>query len=77
MATSWSARSPTTLDDGVTLVGRPRIRDAAAYVASTASNRSPSPSAIACWRRLDSWPPGISWSYTRPVGLGSPDSKGA
>src|SRR5271166_1779987 len=31
---------------------------------------------MACCRRFDSWPPGISWLYTRPVGAGSPDSKG-
>ena len=31
---------------------------------------------MACWRRFDSWPPGISWWYTRPVGPGSPDSNG-
>ena len=47
---------------GVTLTMWPRIRSAAAYMSSTCSNFSPSPSAIACWRRLDSWPPGISWT---------------
>ena len=30
-------------------------------MASICSNRSPSPSAMACWRRFDSCPPGISW----------------
>ena len=40
---------------------RPRMSLAAAYMSSTCSNFSPSPSAIACWRRLESWPPGISW----------------
>ncbi len=76
-ATRCSARSPTTFDDGVTLTMWPRMRSAAAYMSSICSNFSPSPSAIACWRRLDSCPPGISWVYTRPVGAGSPDSKGA
>ncbi len=59
-ATRCSARSPTTLDDGVTLTMLPRILFAAAYMSSICSNFSPSPSEIACWRRLDSWPPGIS-----------------
>ena len=61
-ATRCRARSPTTLELGVTLTSRPRMRSAAAYIRSTCSNRSPRPSAIACWRRLDSCPPGISWS---------------
>ncbi|CPU64677.1 Uncharacterised protein [Mycobacteroides abscessus] len=47
-ATRCSARSPTTFDDGVTFTSRPRIRSAAAYIASICSNRSPRPSAIAC-----------------------------
>ena len=59
--TSASARSPTTLDDGVTLTRLPRMRFAAAYMFSMSSKRSPRPRAIACWRRFDSWPPGISW----------------
>ena len=59
--TRCSARSPTTFDDGVTFTSRPSIRSAAAYRSSICSNRSPRPSAMACWRRLDSWPPGISW----------------
>ena len=58
--TRCSARSPTTFDDGVTLTMLPRMSLAAAYMSSICSNFSPSPSAIACWRRLDSWPPGIS-----------------
>ena len=60
-ATRCRARSPTTLDDGVTLTTLPRMSLAAAYMSSTCSNFSPRPSAIACWRRLESWPPGISW----------------
>ena len=60
-ATRASARSPTTLEDGVTLTTLPRMSLAAAYMSSTCSNFSPRPSAIACWRRLESWPPGISW----------------
>ena len=60
-ATRCSARSPTTLDDGVTLTMLPRMSLAAAYMSSICSNFSPRPSAIACWRRLESWPPGISW----------------
>ena len=36
-------------------------RLAAAYMSSMSSKRSPRPRAMACWRRLDSWPPGISW----------------
>ena len=28
----------------------------------SARTSRPGPSAIACWRRFDSWPPGISWS---------------
>ena len=56
-----SARSPTTLLDGVTLTMLPRMSLAAAYMSSICSNFSPSPRAIACCRRLDSWPPGISW----------------
>ena len=59
--TSASARSPTTFDEGVTFTTLPRIRLAAAYMSSICSNFSPSPSATACWRRLESWPPGISW----------------
>ena len=59
--TSASARSPTTLELGVTLTMLPRMRFAAAYMSSIDSNRSPRPRAIACWRRLDSCPPGISW----------------
>ena len=55
------ARSPTTLDEGVTLTRLPRIRLAAVYMSSMSSKRSPSPRAMACWRRLDSCPPGISW----------------
>ena len=35
-------------------------RFAAAYMSSTSSKSSARPSAFACWRRLDSWPPGIS-----------------
>ena len=50
--TSASARSPTTLDDGVTLTTLPRMRLAAAYMSSISSNRSPRPRAMACWRRL-------------------------
>ena len=34
---------------------------AGVVASSISSNRSPSPSAMACWRRFDSWPPGISW----------------
>ena len=60
-ATRCSARSPTTLDDGVTLTTLPRMSFAAAYMSSICSNFSPSPSATACWRRFDSCPPGISW----------------
>ncbi len=60
-ATRCSARSPTTFDDGVTLTMLPRRSLAAAYMSSICSNFSPSPSATACWRRLESWPPGISW----------------
>ena len=71
------ARSPTTLELGVTFTMLPRIRFAAAYMSSMASKRSPSPRAMACWRRFESWPPGISWVYTRPVGEARPDSKGA
>jgi hypothetical protein len=47
-ATSCRARSPTTLELGVTLVGRPRMRFAAAYISSICSKRSPRPSATAC-----------------------------
>ena len=64
------ARSPTTFDDGVTFGTRPRMRLAAAYMSSMSSKSSARPSAIACWRRFESWPPGISWWYTRPVGPG-------
>jgi hypothetical protein len=59
--TSASARSPTTFEDGVTLTMLPRILLAAAYMSSIASNLSPRPSEIACCRRFDSCPPGISW----------------
>ena len=59
-AASASARSPTTFDDGVTFGRRPRMSLAAAYRSSMSSKRSPRPSAIACWRRFESWPPGIS-----------------
>ncbi len=54
------ARSPTTFDDGVTFGGRPSITLAAAYRSSIFSKWSARPRAMACWRRLDSWPPGIS-----------------
>ena len=70
------ARSPTTFDDGVTFGTRPRIWFAAAYMSSMSSKSSARPNAIACGRRFESWPPGISWWYTRPVGPGSPDSNG-
>ena len=53
-------QSSSTFDEGVTFVGRPSMRLAAAYQSSMTSKRSPSPSAIACWRRFESWPPGIS-----------------
>ncbi len=76
-ATRCSARSPTTFELGVTLTTLPRMSLAAAYMSSICSNFSPRPSAIACWRRLDSCPPGISCVYTRPVGDGSPLSNGA
>jgi len=59
-ATSASARSPITFEDGVTFGTRPRMSFAAAYMSSICSNFSPRPSAIACWRRFESWPPGIS-----------------
>ena len=75
--TRCSARSPTTLEDGVTFTRRPRIRSAAAYIASISSKRSPRPSATAWVRRLESCPPGISWWYTRPVGEARPASNGA
>lgn len=52
--TRWSARSPTTFDEGVTFTSRPRMRSAAAYIASIASKRSPRPSATAWVRRLES-----------------------
>ncbi len=59
--TRCRARSPTTLEEGVTFTRRPSIRSAAAYMASMSSKRSPSPSAMAWVRRLESCPPGISW----------------
>ena len=58
-------------------MGRPRTELHAAYALSTSSKRPPSPSAIACWRKLDSCPPGISWRYTVPVGDRRPASNGA
>ena len=48
------------------------MRSAAAYMSSMSSKSSARPSAIACWRRFESCPPGISWWYTRPVGDGEP-----
>ncbi|OUD85185.1 hypothetical protein BC477_12290 [Clavibacter michiganensis subsp. michiganensis] len=45
-------------------------------MSSMSSKSSARPSAIACWRRFESCPPGISCRYTRPVGPASPDSNG-
>ena len=76
-ATRCRARSPTTFEDGVTFTMLPRMSLAAAYMSSICSNFSPRPREMACCRRFESWPPGISWVYTRPVGDGRPDSNGA
>lgn len=58
LSTSWRslrlfwtmncARSPTTLDDGVTLTMSPRARLASAYAVFTFSHCSPRPSDSAC-----------------------------
>jgi hypothetical protein len=75
--TNASARSPTTFDDGVTLTSRPSIRSAAAYLASTSSNRLAQTEAMACWPQIDELPAGDLVGVHPPVGAGSPDSNGA
>ena len=68
-------RRPSTT--GVTFGGRARGCGRPRRTCPRCSSKSSArPSAIACWRRLESWPPGISWWYTRPVGPGRPDSNG-
>ena len=46
------ARSPTTLDEGVTFTGSPSISLTVLYISLTSSNRSPRPRDSTCGRRL-------------------------
>mmetsp|Transcript_27434 Transcript_27434/g.89805 ORF Transcript_27434/g.89805 Transcript_27434/m.89805 type:complete len:210 (-) Transcript_27434:2352-2981(-) len=70
------ARSPTTLELGVTLMMSPSTRFAAAYFSFTCGHCSASPSEVAWNCRLVYCPPGISCWYTSAPPLLSPLSNG-
>mmetsp|Transcript_43518 Transcript_43518/g.70042 ORF Transcript_43518/g.70042 Transcript_43518/m.70042 type:complete len:228 (-) Transcript_43518:1477-2160(-) len=76
LATRNCARSPTTLDDGVTLMMSPRISLAVAYAALIRSHSDPRPLLKAWNLRLVYCPPGISWMYTSADPALMPDSNG-
>ena len=59
-ATIISAMSPTTFDDGVTLMMSPKKSLAARYALATSAQRVSKPSERACSLRLVNCPPGIS-----------------
>ena len=63
-ATKNCARSPTTLEDGVTLTMSPRTSFAVAYAALILSHSLPNPLENAWNLRLVYCPPGISCTYT-------------
>mmetsp|Transcript_5584 Transcript_5584/g.11376 ORF Transcript_5584/g.11376 Transcript_5584/m.11376 type:complete len:287 (-) Transcript_5584:1444-2304(-) len=61
------ARSPTTLELGVTFTMSPHTSFAIAYAFFTFSHCSPRPREVAWNLRLVYWPPGISWEKTSEV----------
>mmetsp|Transcript_24429 Transcript_24429/g.60042 ORF Transcript_24429/g.60042 Transcript_24429/m.60042 type:complete len:262 (-) Transcript_24429:1380-2165(-) len=76
LATRNCARSPTTLEEGVTLTMSPSTWLAVAYAALILSHSLPSPLLNAWNLRLVYCPPGISWMYTSADPALMPDSKG-
>ncbi len=72
-----SAMSPTALDDGVTLTMSPSMSFTVRYVRLTSAQRSPRPSEMACVRKFEYCPPGISCSYTSAEPAFRPHSNGA